>query len=222
MQAVNAAHRQLKGLTVPWRKYSHKSSFHFFFSILRIDGKRSIDLESVESYPAMCHHSFEPISALEQCIQEHIPHYWCVGSTCNKMVVHRSNHNHGIQMSWTMLPDLTTAYSSYGMAAQVVLAHCAILIQCSRVVLEGGVLHPCTLPGSPDHVHRSFWLHVPPMHLGVQDPRYGLLHLHLPWRLTSSLLGIQSPHSMSTPIGCLEHWFHWTPVGYGHEDSLKT
>ena len=113
---------QLCGLTVPLRMYSHKGSFHFFFSILLFDGKRSIDQESVESYPAKYHHTFEPISAEEWCILAHIQHQRCVGSIYNEMVDHSCNRIHGIQMNLMMLLDPTTAYPSYGMEVQEVQA----------------------------------------------------------------------------------------------------
>ena len=102
--------------------YSHKSSFHFFFSILLIDGKRSIDQESVELDPTKSHHTFEPISAEEWCILAHIQYQRCVGSLCNKLVDHSYNRIHGVQMNWMLLLDPTTAYPSYEMEVQEVQA----------------------------------------------------------------------------------------------------
>ena len=93
--AVNAAHMHWKGLTVPSRKCIHRNSFHFFFSILLIDGKRSIDLEFVESYPTRNHRIFESISVLERYIQEHILHCWCEDSICSVVVGCMSNRNLG-------------------------------------------------------------------------------------------------------------------------------
>ena len=102
--------------------YSHKSSFHFSFSILLFDGKRSIDQESVEPYPAKYHHTFEPISAEEWYILARIQHQRRSGSIYNEMVDHSYNRNHGIQMNLMMLLDPTTAYPSYGMEVQEVQA----------------------------------------------------------------------------------------------------
>ena len=102
--------------------YSHKSSFHFSFSILQIGGKISIDQESVESNPAKSHHTFESISAEASGILARIQHQRCVDSLCNRLVDHSYNRIHGIQRNWKLLLDLTTAYPSYGMEVQEVQA----------------------------------------------------------------------------------------------------
>ena len=117
--AVNAAHRQFEGLTVPSRRYSHKSSSRFFFSILQTGGKRSIDQETAALNPAKSHHTSEPIFVEERCILAHIQPRKFVGSFCNKLVDHSCNRIHGIRM----LLDLTTVCPSYGTAVQVALAH---------------------------------------------------------------------------------------------------
>ena len=98
--------------------YNHKSSFHFSFSILQIGGKISIDQESVESNPAKSRHISESISAEASGNLARIRHQRYVDSLCNALVDHSYNRNHGIQRNWKLLPDLTTAYPSYGMEVQ--------------------------------------------------------------------------------------------------------
>ena len=95
----------LEGLTVPSRRCIHRISFHFFFSVLLIGGKRSIDLEFVESYPTKNHRIFESISVLERYIQEHILHCWCEDSICSMMVDCMNNRNLGILKSLMMFLD---------------------------------------------------------------------------------------------------------------------
>ena len=132
--------------------YSHKSSSHSVFSIRQTDGKRWIDLESAESCPTKSHHISEPISAVEQCFQAHIQHLMCEGSSCSKAADDIHNRNHGILLSWMMLPDLATVSPSYGTVEQAAPARCEVASSWSLF----SVLR-CLTPGCPACARWSWW-----------------------------------------------------------------
>ena len=157
----------LEGLTVPSRRCIHRNSFHFFFSVLLIGGKRSIDLEFVESYPTMNHRIFESIFVVEQYILGRIPHCSYRDLLCSMMVDCMNNRNLGILKSLMMfLDDLGLAIANPSCEVEALAAQECYMVGFSHSNLTGNqyACECCDGPvsgivGDPSHANamEEYW-----------------------------------------------------------------